>query len=61
MCDCCNGVGHEFVSRGMKCKVVIREGNVLTMCLPYNATDLVVKFCPLCSRELTHQEGDKSN
>lgn len=51
MCSCCNGVGQEFESRGMKCKVVIR-GNVMTVYLPYNATDFEVKVCPLCGRNL---------
>lgn len=52
MCNCCNGVGHEFVSRGMKCKIVIRNDNLMTVYLPYNATDLPVKACPLCGRRL---------
>lgn len=51
-CNCCNGTGHEFVSRNMKCKVVIRDTNIMTVCLPHNATDLVVKCCPLCGRTL---------
>lgn len=51
-CNCCNGVGHNFTARNMNCKIVIRDGNVLTVCLPNNATDVEVKFCPLCGRLL---------
>ena len=51
-CNCCNGVGHEFEARGMKCKIIIRDTNVMTIQLPYNATDLVVTHCPMCGREL---------
>jgi hypothetical protein len=60
MCNCCNGVGHEFVARGMKCKIVIRDGNVMSVYLPFNATDIVVKNCPLCGRELANTEVDKN-
>lgn len=58
MCNCCNGVGHEFVSRGMKCRVVIRN-SVMTTCLPNNATDLDVEFCPICGRHLNITQSDK--
>ena len=51
MCNCCNGVGHEFESRGMKCKVVIRD-NRMQVCLPWNAVELEVKVCHLCGRSL---------
>ena len=51
MCNCCNGSGHEFMSRGMKCKIVIRD-NIMSVYLPYNVTDLVVKTCPLCGSNL---------
>ena len=54
MCDCCNGVGHEFVARGMKCKMVIRN-NVMSVYLPTNATDIEVVACPLCGRKLTDE------
>lgn len=50
-CNCCNGIGHEFESRGMKCKIVIRD-DLMTMQLPYNATDVKVTHCPLCGRDL---------
>ena len=59
ICNCCNGVGHEFVARGMKCKIVIRSGNVMTVYLPFNATDIEVKNCPLCGRKLEDSESDK--
>lgn len=55
MCNCCNGIGHEFLSRGMKCKIVIRD-NIMSVCLPHNATDLVVKVCPLCGRNLVKED-----
>ncbi|MBQ8043009.1 MAG: hypothetical protein IJ272_02515 [Clostridia bacterium] len=58
MCDCCNGVGHEFESHGMKCKIVIR-GNIMSVCLPYNATDLAVEACPLCGRNLVPTDKGK--
>lgn len=51
MCNCCNGLGYEFESRGMRCKIIIRS-NIMTVCLPFNATDLEVKVCPLCGRNL---------
>lgn len=62
MCNCCNGIGHEFMSRGMKCKIVIRD-NIMSVCLPSNATDLVVKACPLCGRNLetTDKKGNSQN
>ena len=59
MCNFCNGVGYEFVARGMKCKVVIRNG-VMTVCLPNNATDLKVEFCPLCGRQLNDDTNKSS-
>jgi hypothetical protein len=58
MCNCCNGVGHEFVARGMKCRVVIRDGT-MSIYLPHNATDLAVQFCPLCGRKLNEDDADK--
>ncbi len=61
MCDCCNGVGHEFMARGMKCKIVIREGNVMSVYLPHNATDLVVQVCPLCGRKLSDVDNGNSS
>ena len=51
MCDCCNGIGHEFESHGMRCKIIIRD-NIMSVCLPWNLADLKVKACPLCGREL---------
>lgn len=60
MCNCCNGVGHEFVARGMKCKIVIRNGNIMSVCLPNNATDVVVKACPLCGRALGDDTSEDS-
>lgn len=55
-CNCCNGVGHGFETRGMNCNIVIKH-NLMTIKLPYNAADIEVKFCPLCGRLL----DDKSN
>lgn len=52
-CNCCNGAGHEFVARGMKCKIVIRNGNIMSVYLPFNAIDIEVVACPLCGREFT--------
>ena len=54
MCNCCNGVGHEFESRGMKCKVVIRN-NIMLVCLPWNSVELEVNVCPLCGKSLETQ------
>ena len=63
MCNCCNGVGHEFESREMRCKIIIRD-NIMSVCLPWNSVDLEVKVCPLCGRILDNQnitvEEDKS-
>jgi hypothetical protein len=59
MCNCCNGVGHEFVARGMKCRIVIRDG-VMSIYLPNNATDLDVKSCPLCGRKLNRDDVDQT-
>ena len=59
MCNCCNGVGHDFESRNMKCKIVIR-GNIMTVCLPHNATDLVVNVCPLCGEKLDSTDKVKN-
>lgn len=50
-CNCCNGIGHEFESKGMKCKIVIRN-NTMSVALPWNAIDIDVKACPMCGREL---------
>lgn len=52
MCECCNGIGHEFEARGMKCKIVIRNGNIMSVYLPTNATDIEVQFCPLCGKTI---------
>jgi hypothetical protein len=52
-CNCCNGVGHEFESKGMKCKIVIRD-NLMSVNLPWNSADIEVTHCPLCGRELAH-------
>ena len=60
MCNCCNGTGHEFVARGIKCKIVIRNDNVMSVYLPYNATDIEVVACPLCGRVLD-SDIDKHN
>lgn len=59
MCNCCNGIGYKFESRGMKCKIVIRE-NVMSVCLPWNSVDLKVKACPLCGRNLTSTSKEES-
>lgn len=60
MCNCCSGNGHKFESRGMKCKIVIRN-NIMSVYLPFNATDLAVNVCPLCGRNLgTTEKGENT-
>ena len=56
-CNCCNGTGHEFESKGMKCKIVIRN-NLMTIQLPWNATEIEVKSCPLCGRFLDKKSNE---
>lgn len=56
-CNCCNGVGHEFESKGMKCKIVVRN-NLMTVQLPWNSVDIEVKSCPLCGRFLDEKSNE---
>lgn len=57
-CNCCNGTGHKFKARGMNCNIIIR-GNIMSVYLPNNATDLIVKACPLCGRNIETSSKDK--